>query len=53
MYHPCCTQCMKGLFDNSLFLALGTGWNVAKIDNFEEENFVEQIHLSAYDQRAY
>ena len=35
------------------FLDLGTGWNVARINDVQEDWFVEQVHLSSYDQREH
>ena len=35
------------------FLDLGTGWNVARINDIQVDWFTEQVHLPSYDQRAY
>ena len=43
---------LEGLFHNLMFSALGIGWNVAKTDDADEDDFIEQAHLSVYDQRA-
>ena len=32
---------------------LGIGWNVAAIDDRDEEGFIQVVHIHAYDQRAY
>ena len=29
------------------------GWDVARVNDLQERWFIEQVHLSAYDQRAY
>ena len=32
---------------------LGIGWDVARVNDAAEDDFINQAHLSAYDQRAY
>ena len=36
-----------------IFSDIGRGWYAAKIDDFDEYQFLNEIHLSAYFPRSY